>query len=288
MFCRNKEHSGEGFTLIELLVGIAIIGLLSGIIAAGVSSARSSAEKVEVKAGARSLIQAYLLTPLENNGQFLPGYANVGEILIVPGGRRLHPASEEAKRYPWRLAEYMDGGVRGLFVSDHLRFYDEFAKESPYAVSLNPSFGINSTFVGGHQDGRRSDPGYSPSGRFVRDPALPRNFWVLRPEDAHNPSNLIVFAASIGGSTPFFDEPVGFFRVTPPQSPGTVAWGSYDPEIPASMGHLSLEFGGEAVVSHLDGSTAFLSEEEIRDMRRWSNQASIYDDPNFSSWNRDD
>jgi hypothetical protein len=96
---------------------------------------------------------------------------------------------------------------------------------------------------------------------------------------------MIVFASSLYSPPADFPDPVGFFRVTPPQAPGRPAWGSYNPEIPASLGFVSLEYGDKAIVAHLDGSVTTLTETELRDMRRWSNQASQHDDPDFVSWN---
>ena len=70
-------------------------------------------------------------------------------------------------------------------------------------------------------------------------------------------------------------------------APAGPAWGSYRPDIPASLGFVSLEYGGKAIVAHLDGNVRLLDETELRDMRRWSNQAAMYDDPDFSDWNRE-
>ena len=50
------------------------------------------------------------------------------------------------------------------------------------------------------------------------------------------------------------------------------------------MGNVSLEYGGGAMVANLDGSVTVLEEEDLRDMRRWSNQAALYRDKDFNSW----
>ncbi|MFP4351423.1 MAG: type II secretion system protein [Puniceicoccaceae bacterium] len=284
---RINKIRGRGFTLVEILAAVAVIGILSGILVAGVGRARQAAETSAATSSARSLIQAYLMTPMENGGEFAIGYGNAGETLYPRASPPLSPSSEEAKRYPWRIAPFLDDGVKALYVGAHREYYDRVASKNAYMASLYPSFGINSIFVGGHYDGRKHSPGYTPGGRSNDQSTFPRDFWVLRPGDAHDPSRLIVFASAISPSPPDYPEKVGFHRVLPPDSPLTADWGSYNPEIPASLGHVSLEYGGKAVVAHLDGSVGTATEEELRDMRRWSNQAALFDDPGFSDWNRE-
>jgi len=276
----------RGFTLVEILAVIAMIGVLTGLVIAGVGKARQAAETSAATSSARSLIQAYLMTPLENGGKLAMGYGNAGETLYPRESPPLAPNSEQAKRYPWRIAPFLNDGVAALYAGGHREYYEQVASKNAYMASLYPSFGINSIFVGGHYDGRKHSPGFAPGPRSRDRSTYPHDFWVLRPGDARSPSRLIVFASSIGSSPPDYPEKVGFYRVLPPDSPLTTAWGSYNPDIPASLGHVSLEYGGKAVIAHLDGSVGTATEEELRDMRRWSNQAALFDDPDFSDWNR--
>ena len=283
---RSRRTLG-GFTLVEVLVVIGIVGLLSGILVAGVDKMRTSAKVAEATGGARALIQAYLLTPMDNRGYFLKGYGEPEGTLYPPGFSPISKTSEPAKRYPWRMASYLEDNFRTIYIGDSREYFEETVRHSSYAASLYPSFGVNSVFVGGHYDGRVYSPSYEPGSRSRDKTTYPRDFWVLRPADAVNPSNLIVFASSISSPPSDFDRPVGFYRVNAPKSPASGDWGSYNSEIPAQMGYVSLEYGGEAVVAQLDGSVKLLAEEELRDMRRWSNQAAMYDDPDFSNWTRD-
>ncbi len=283
--CRSTSRSG--FSLVEILAVIAIFGILSGIVIAGVDKVRSSAQTSAETAAARSIIQAYLMTPIDNNGRFMMGYGDAGKTLYPEGFSAITSDAEDAKRYPLRLAPLLEDNLETLFAGDDLRYYDEIASGNPYAASLNPTFGMNSIFVGGHYDGRIYDPGYEPN-KWSRDQTqLPDDFWVLRPANAYNPAMMIVFASSISSSPVDYSEQVGFHRIVPPSFPSGTAWGNYDPDIPASMGYVSLENGGKTVAAHLDGHVELLAEDQLRDMRRWSNQAAMYDDPDFSNWTRD-
>lgn len=273
-----------GFSLIELLVVVAVLGILGGLTAAGVGKVRQAATKAEATATARSLVQAFLLTPAENNGRYMIGYGDSGESIHPPGSSPIASHQEHAKRYPWRLAPFLDGTTESLYVGPHKDYYERIASNSPYEASLYPSFGINSLFVGGHYDGRKHSPAYKPGPRSRDQSSYPSDFWVLRPWDAHAPSRLIVFASSLSSSPSDHPTPLGFHRVLPPQSPLMPGWGAYNPQIPASMGHISLEYGDRAITAQLDGSVRILDEAALRDMRRWSNQAALRDDPNFSSW----
>lgn len=282
----NHKNGRRGVTLVEILVVIAIVGVLSGILVAGVQKVRESAQVTAKTSGARSLIQAFLMTPMENGGKFMKGYGESDGTLYPPNSPPISASSEPAKRYPWRIAPLLEDNIETIYVGADREYYERFASNSSYTASLHPSFGINSVFVGGHYDGRNYSPGYKPGPRSRDQSTYPRNFWVLSPSDAVNPSMMIVFASSLYTPPADYGEPVGFYRVNAPNSPASGSWGSYNPEIPANMGFVSLETGGKAVVAQLDGSVELLNEEELRDMRRWSNQAALFDDPDFSEWNR--
>ena len=212
------------------------------------------------------------------------GYGDAGQTLRPNGFPPILSSQEQAKRYPWRLVPYLSDSAEVLYVGENRNFFRESAGNSSYHTSLYPSFGINSIFVGGNYDGRKHSPNFTPSQRSRDRSKLPNHFWVLRPADAVEPAKMIVFASSIS-DTDGDGKASGYFKVTPPKSPLTPNWGPYKGVTdPGSMGNVSLEYGGGAMVANLDGSVTILDEEDLRDMRRWSNQAALYGDKDFNRW----
>ena len=274
----------KGFTLIELLMVIAIIAILSSILVPGMARVREAAHMADATSSARSIITAFLLTASDNNGQYMMGYGDAGQILSPNGFPPILSSQEDAKRYPWRLVPYLSDSPEILYVGAHRDFFKESAGNSTYLTSLYPSFGINSIFVGGHYDGSKHAPNFTPKPWSRDKTKFPNRFWVLRPADAVEPAKMIVFASSIS-DTDGDGKASGYFKVTPPKSPLTPAWGPYKGVMdPGSMGNVSLEYGGGAMVANLDGSVTILDEEDLRDMRRWSNQAALYGDKDFNRW----
>jgi len=48
------------------------------------------------------------------------------------------------------------------------------------------------------------------------------------------------------------------------------------------FGHVDPRWSNKAVAVNLDGRASLLGEAELKDMRRWANQAAEQDDPNWS------
>ena len=109
-------------------------------------------------------------------------------------------------------------------------------------------------------------------------------FYATRLSTIRHPERLVVFATSRGDAAApgqATDIREGFFRVLPPAW-ATPLWdGDFDVERPQSAGFVSPRhgLGGEdaAIVTSVDGAVSTATIEELRDMRRWCDQATSAD-----------
>lgn len=262
-----------GFTLIELLVVIAIIAVLAtlGIVVAG-RAAQTGQLAREVSAG-RNLMAAYLAYAADNNGELMPGYtADPGTVRDDRGGEVHYPASG---RYPWRLANFLKTSPRGtLIVNQQAKLTENKAHNYyVYVVSLLPTLGMNTVFVGGNETGALAPT----PGNFGRLGA----FCLTRLSQAVRASQQIVFCSAHFQSDPG-DGQYGFHMVEPPYT-NTRKWsGQYDESAPPSQhGYVHLRYGGKAVAAMLDGHVELLDYEQLQDMRRWCNLAAEEDKPSY-------
>jgi len=268
---RPKLFRGApAFTLVELLVVIAVLGLLAGLATPVLGRARKAGEQAAETSAARNLITAYLASAQDQNGILLQGYDEDGEANFA-NGTSFQAGSSEATRWPWRLAPYLNYQMEGsVLVNERASSVDPLNPNHSYLVSASPSLGMNSYFVGGHENGQ---PAYNYATNGV---------CITRLAQAEKPSWLIVFASARGLDPSRGKNVDGYYFVTAPNS--SPRWPSaYNPNSSArAFGQMRLSYGNKAVTAQLDGSVSLLSFEELKDMRRWANGAAVANNPNWT------
>ena len=277
----------KGFTLIELLVVIAIIGTLMSLLLPSMAKAKGLAKQTRELAASAQLMTAFTMYADQNKGNVLPGYAtrdSVNGAMEVKNADGVRLYNEDAQRYPWRLASYLNYDFRGMYQSDKVlgelrereSSYSQFGVTYDYVVSLYPSLAMNVNFVGGSDRVQEFDR------LFQR---VYGRVYIQRLDQAVRPSGVLAFASSRAEaqpSVPFLGSPEGFFRLDPPRFGGSgSSWDdAYDPkaELPGlNSGFVSLRYNGKAVAAHLDSHAEMLGWSQLKDMRRWADQATSED-----------
>jgi len=273
----NQRKTGHfrlnkpAFTVLETVVCLAILSILSMITVYSVQKVRGyTAMGNEVSAG-KSVISAYQLFAADNGGKLMPGLNRT--YWSIPFKDRTVSFAEAPHRYPYRLAPYLDYNLEGaIFVNGNReQIIDQFGRSGgmyDYGVSLMPALGMNMFFVGGIID---------QSGNLHLEQA--RDV-ITRQNQVE--ANIIVFASggyrSVGMGQDD-KEGLGYHEI---KAPYTWTYGSWsEHSIPSDYGNVSARHDGKAVCVFLDGSTQVLSIEELRDMRLWSTQAALADNPNY-------
>lgn len=259
----------RAFTLLELLVVIAILAVLAGVGSAALLSAAGKGDMAAEVNAAKTLVAAYQSAAADNNGNFLPAYDSSAPAVKNAKGQAIS-MPEAKKRYPFRLAPYFDYAIRGtLLVGENERqFMEAMQLSSPsgtmydYAVSVFPALGINRYFVGG------------TSG--VADTS---NECINTLAEADR--SVIVFISSAAEGVN------GYEYVRAPGAPGgnwsAAKW--TDQSDPGNYGHVHPRYNGKAVTAFLDGSVRMLGLDDLRDMRLWSRNAALQDDPAYRPTN---
>jgi len=260
----------HAFTLVEILAVLVVLGVLIGLTTPVLGRARKAGEQAAETAAAKNLITAYLAAATDHQGALLRGYEEDGQANRADGSS--FPAgSSEANRWPWRLAPYLNYQMEGsVLVNERAASVDPLNPGHSYLVSASPSLGMNSYFVGGHQNGQPA-LNYSTNG-----------VCVTRSAQAQKPSWLIVFASARGLDPARGKNVDGYYYVTAPNS--SPRWPSqYDPNASArAFGQVRMGYSGKAVTAQMDGSVSLLSFQDLKDMRRWANGAAIADNPNWT------
>ncbi len=250
-----------------MLVTITIIATLGTLTFAGFRSAREKTKTIVEINAARNLITGYLGYAAEHNGQVLAGYQTDPTVTNLEGELLEFPINA---RYPWRLAPSVPS-VKGVLVFNGTESILDL-KDRDYRVSASPNLGLNATLVGGHFGSGSPLP---PTQRIVSSYG---KFYLSQLTESDDPAKLIVFASARSGK----NQP-GYFEVRPPNLTGRV-WSSksFTPEADASAhGFVDFRWGGKAVVAMLGGNVELKTDEDLRDMRRWSHQAARANDGDF-------
>ena len=258
----------RGFTLVELLVTITIITTLAAVSTAGFLKMRDKARMTTEIGAARNLITAYLAHASDHNGLVMPGYQTDPDAADLHGNPLPHPMNA---RYPWRLAPLAPRIEGVMLFNGNESALD--SKNSDYMVSVMPNLGLNAVLVGGHFGSGSPLP---PSPRLIEAYG---KFHVTRLAEVESPESLIVFSSARSGK----GKP-GYFEIRPPRLTAPV-WtsGKFDEDTPAHQhGFVDFRYNGSAVTACLAGNVQLLTEKQLRDMRRWSNQAARENDPDYT------
>lgn len=238
-------QKNSAFTLIELLVVIAIVAVLAAIAVPVLASSGKGARQAAEVAAARSIASAMQMYASENNGAVLPGFF-LGPNEKVRDGENNEISGQPAKRYPWRLAPYLGYDVQTAYLASGQKVEDP--SQLQYLVSLIPSLGMNTVYVGG--DDRKSPNPFNPrtASSFARQGGISRMI------QAHRPSQLISFVSANYSDSRMGGEQPGYFSVEYPDK--------------------NVDFrhaGDKALVVFLDGHTELLDREQLGDERLWKN-----------------
>lgn len=280
------------FTLVELLVAVSVIGMLMGVLLPALSGSYTRAKETVDANAQRQLLIGYAQFSAQRDDCLLVGYyaQDPGYNLDDTLGGKVAPGLAR-QRYPWRLASFLDAGLRGAFLmGEQESFLDEVPKPNTserewwqYRVSALPSFGINAHFLGGYKVNK---PGLNPGKPgYVKAPS-----WkvVKTMSRVTNPSRCIAFGSARGED---WDLKTGASKVAPGwyliESPAVGDLGPFgggklgpwdaapytDTAHPEKYGNIDARYRGRVLVGHVDAHVESLTPDQLRDMTLWSDEA---------------
>ena len=264
------QRAARGFTLVELLVVIAIISILASLLLPALTKAKTKARMIEEVSAGRQLMLAVKMYGDDFNGAVFPGYVSDAHAVDDQNQPLFFP---ENARYPWRIVPYLSGSMKLIYSGENRAKLDELQASSHsdyvYSVSLFPTLGVNSYFIGGNQsEFAASDMNASCGPGTV----------MVRFNEARNPSALMNFisarSAVNGGNA------LGYFQVTPPYLTARRWAASYSASLsPNQWGFVAPRFNNRAVAALLDGHIEKFGLQQMQDMQHWCNTA---DRPDFT------
>ncbi len=273
-----RRATSRGFTLVELLTTLLAIVVLIGLVIHASSSVRDGADRASEMASARSLGVAWSSYAMDHRGTILPGYAS-GFRARDASGEFIDTSTAEvaAQRWPLRLAPYLGHDFAALYSGPARDDLSELVSgptaDMLYRVSVRPSFGLNSVFVGG-------DLNFGGFTDIMRETF--GEFYARSLSSVRRPDRLVVFTTSHSSEPNLFSGvQEGFFRILPPAWTSPLWSDVYDPDDPDNHGFVSARHvvGDDpvAITTTVDGAVATRSIDELRDLRRWSNLADSAD-----------
>lgn len=261
----------RGFTLIELLVVIAIIAVLSSILLPSLAKAKRKARTIEEMSSAKQLVLGAQIYADENDDDVFPGYVSDVNARDDLGNTLTFPVNA---RYPWRISPYLAQSFETIYCADNRRKLESLRgldrASYVYAVSLYPSLGINSYFIGGNETE------LPPDGSAGANAVFGSGTVVKKVSEVRHPTDLMMFVSA--RSAVSGDNANGYFQVTPPYLTARKWATGWSPAIPPGQwGFVAPRYEGRAVTAMMDGHVQTMNQNELQDMRHWANTANRAD-----------